>query len=268
MKITSFADKEKIIELWQEAFGDKEDFILEMMHFFKEKGGFFGILNESDDLLCMMLYLDLPLFDGNSDRKSAYIYACATKENCRGKGLFTKLFEYAKKELQEEGYQYIFCVPQDLSLFEFYKKLGFDITFSKGVYNGKNDGKRAEFETKKLENTKEIYKVYKENFGFSGMFPNKDFDTFEKALLVSQYKCFAFDFGLCFYDGTDTLEFVCKEDADKQNVADNLARFFGKDLTCLTFPKGEGDLPFAAATKIGKTKESINVPAYASMLFE
>lgn len=259
---------EKIIRLWHETFGDKEDFILEMMHFFKEKGGFFGFVDENDTLLCMMFYLDLPLFDGEESRKSAYIYACATKEECRGKGIFSKLFESAKNQLSNDGYEYIFCVPQDLSLFEFYKKLGFDIVFSKGVYYSKNDGKRAEFEIKKLENTKEIYKLYKENFGFSGMFPNKDFDTFEKALLVSQYKCFSFKDGLCFYDGGDTLEFICKENADKQDISNNLARYFEKQLTCLTFPKGEGNLPFAAATKIGKCESNTNVSAYASMLFE
>ncbi len=268
MKLTSFADKKQIIAMWHEAFGDTEDFILEMTDFFKKKGGFFGMTDENDALLCMMFYLDLPLFDGKESQKSAYIYACATKENCRGKGLFTKLFDFAKKELQKEQYQYIFCVPQTLNLFEFYKNLGFDITFSKGVYNGKNDGKSAEFEIKKQENTKEIYKIYKENFGFSGMYPKKDFDTFEKTFLVSEYNCYSFDNGICFYDGRDLCEFVCKESIDKQDAANNLARFFKKDLTCLTFPKGDGDVPFGMATKVGKSQNNINVSAYASMLFE
>jgi len=106
--------------LWQEAFGDSETF-LEV---------FFRTGFRADRCLCVTEWgrvsAALYWFDCELEgRKLAYIYAVATAEASRGRGLCRELMEQTKKTLRDRGYAAAVLVPGDLGLFRMYEKMGY-----------------------------------------------------------------------------------------------------------------------------------------------
>ena len=123
--IKNVKDKNEIIPLWQEAFGDS-----------KEEIEFF--LNNAD-YECKGIYINnvlssmLLLFKCRlKDEDFNYIYAACTYNDFKKQGLMTELLDYCKKE-----YPSICLIPADEGLTDYYKKRGFvndaklsDIKFS------------------------------------------------------------------------------------------------------------------------------------------
>ena len=58
-------------------------------------------------------------------RKSAYIYGIAAFESCRGLGIGSGLIRAALEELENRGYEAVFLVPAEPSLFGYYERFGF-----------------------------------------------------------------------------------------------------------------------------------------------
>ena len=116
--------------LWQEAFGDTDAFL----------EGFFasGFSPER------CLYAD----DGGpvaalywfrcscGDREIAYIYALATKESHRGRGIARALLEKAASVLKAQGFSGMLLVPGGEELFAMYRKLGFEDTLHVDAFSG------------------------------------------------------------------------------------------------------------------------------------
>ena len=120
--IKFFDDSNKIIPLWQEAFGDSKEDILFFLKNCKKKTalGFFD-----DGELCSMLFLvDCKL----SGEKCKYIYAACTYKNHRGKGYMSNLLEYC-----QENYDLLSLIPADNSLVRFYNKCAF--TYREDIVN-------------------------------------------------------------------------------------------------------------------------------------
>lgn len=110
----------QLISLWQEAFGDTEEFI----------DGFFctafsparcRCITISRKVVAALYWMDLRL----ADKRFAYIYAVAVAEARRGKGLARALMEDARDHLAFRGYDGILLVPQDETLRALYRKLGY-----------------------------------------------------------------------------------------------------------------------------------------------
>ena len=106
--------------LWKEAFGDTDEFL----------DLFFETAFSPDR--CRTVTIDgecaaaLYFFDcicGGG--KIAYIYAVATAEKHRGKGLCTRLMEDTHKHLKALGYRGAILVPGSKKLFDFYEKMGY-----------------------------------------------------------------------------------------------------------------------------------------------
>ena len=107
-------------KLWKQAFGDTDDYL----------DLFFGTAFASMRSLCAL--------DGDSvaaalywldceyaDEKIAYLYAVATDERYRGRGLCRKLTEQAHRILKDRGYAGAILVPAEPGLFIMYGKLGY-----------------------------------------------------------------------------------------------------------------------------------------------
>lgn len=106
--------------LWQQTFGDTEEFI----------DGFFRTGFSPNRCRCLYdghrLTAALYWFDCTCrGEKLAYIYAVATDESYRGKGLCRQLTQQTHRHLQDQGYAGAILVPAQPELFEMYEKLGY-----------------------------------------------------------------------------------------------------------------------------------------------
>ena len=106
--------------LWQEAFGDTEEFI----------DGFFCTAFSPARCRCMVInkkvvaalyWMDVR----REDQRYAYIYAVAVAEGRRGKGLGRAMLEDAQAHLALRGYDGILLVPGSESLRGYYEKHGY-----------------------------------------------------------------------------------------------------------------------------------------------
>ena len=106
--------------LWAQAFGDDGEFI---QQFFRLAFSFSRCcVAEVEDGLAAMAHW-LPCACG--DKPLAYLYAVATRADCRGRGYATALLAFAEDTLRLRGVPGLVLVPGSPGLFNFYGKLGF-----------------------------------------------------------------------------------------------------------------------------------------------
>lgn len=115
-------DTKKLRVLWQEAFGDTEDFLQTFWDTAFAPDRCRCILNDSEALAS--LYIFDCLYKGN---KIAYIYAVATSKAHRGKGLCHLLMADTHRYLQQKGYSGAILVPASEGLFAFYENMGYKV---------------------------------------------------------------------------------------------------------------------------------------------
>lgn len=108
-------------ELWKEAFGDSDEFL----------DSFFDtafsptrcrVAVDGDEVLGALYIFDCEY----AEKKIAYIYAVATRTKARGQGICKKLMDDTHKYLADNGYIGAILVPSEASLFDFYKRLGYE----------------------------------------------------------------------------------------------------------------------------------------------
>lgn len=107
-------------QLWKEAFGDTDAFLdcFFSCAFHPERSRCITV----DGCVAAALYW----FDGEWEGKPiAYLYAVATRERFRGRGLCRALMEDTHGHLKDLGYQGSILVPVSPVLFEMYGKLGY-----------------------------------------------------------------------------------------------------------------------------------------------
>ncbi len=106
--------------LWMQAFGDSKDFI---DGFFRTGFSYDRCLlaQEQGQLLAALYWFDCLW----QDKKIAYLYAIATDEHHRGKGICNKLMQATHETLKQRNYHGAILVPAEASLFSFYGKMGY-----------------------------------------------------------------------------------------------------------------------------------------------
>lgn len=109
-------------QLWQEAFGDTEEFLeaFQKTAFSPDRC---RCVLESDRVAAALYWFDCTC-RGN---RVAYIYAVATAKAHRGKGLCAALMESTHAHLKTQGYSGAVLVPAEESLFCYYEKCGYQI---------------------------------------------------------------------------------------------------------------------------------------------
>jgi len=113
-------DREALRSLWQEAFGDGEEFLdlFERTSYSPERARALFC----DGVLSAALYW----FDCECrGEKVAYLYAIATAKEARGRGFCRALMENTHEHLKKLGYAAAMLVPSEESLFGFYEKIGY-----------------------------------------------------------------------------------------------------------------------------------------------
>lgn len=114
-----FAEKkdfEQIISLWHDVFGDSPEFVKEYLNRFYNR---VLLYREGEEIAGMLSLLDL----SEGKKTGYYIYAVATDERYRLRGIASALIEYAKSLCRKD--EFLILVPAEDSLFGFYEKLGF-----------------------------------------------------------------------------------------------------------------------------------------------
>ena len=106
--------------LFQEAFGDGDEFL----------DRFFSVafsakrcrcIEENGDVAAALYWFDCE-YEG---KPLAYLYAIATKQSFRGKGLCAALMEDTHRHLKEHGYIGAILSPAEPSLYGFYARFGY-----------------------------------------------------------------------------------------------------------------------------------------------
>lgn len=141
-------------ELWKNAFGDSDAFldIFQNTAFSKDRCQY---LTEDGHIVSALYWFDCTL----EKKKIAYIYAVATDENHRGKGLCHKLMEQTHNHLKDQGYEGAILSPATDDLIRFYEKIGYEIcTYYKELYFTENN--LSSFTTQKLA----LHKIDKSEF--------------------------------------------------------------------------------------------------------
>lgn len=108
-------------KLWQEAFGDPDDFT----DLFFTKG--FSpdrchCIWDNGAPVSALYWFDCAL----NGHKLAYIYGVATRKSYQGKGLAGKLMQQTHEILKNRGYAGAILVPAGASLFDYYRKFGYE----------------------------------------------------------------------------------------------------------------------------------------------
>lgn len=111
-------DEKTVVSLWIDTFGDKKEFVCDFLSRF----GRYMLVLEYEEKVVSMLTL-FPVKIGNENGR--YVYAVATDKYFRSRGFAGKLIEYAKKLVADNNEKFLVILPQNSSLFDFYKKFGF-----------------------------------------------------------------------------------------------------------------------------------------------
>ena len=113
-------DMPSLRQLWQEAFGDSEEFLdiffATAMHphrCFTAKDG--------NSLAGALYWFDCSC----RGKKVAYLYAVATAKSFRGQGVCHRLMTHTHQYLTQLGYAGTLLVPGEESLFDFYANMGY-----------------------------------------------------------------------------------------------------------------------------------------------
>lgn len=114
------AQQPQLIALWQEAFGDSEEFV----------DGFFctgfsparcRCVTENGNVVAALYWFDVQY----ENQRFAYVYAVAVKKTHRNKGICTALMEDTHAHLKLRGYAGVLLMPQSDSLRQMYDHLGY-----------------------------------------------------------------------------------------------------------------------------------------------
>lgn len=107
-------------QLWQQAFGDS-DALLDKFFSLGFSPNRCNCVRSDDKIVAALYWFDCSW----QDKKVAYIYAVATHEAYRGRGLCRSLMEDTHETLREQGYGGAVLVPADEGLVSLYAKFGY-----------------------------------------------------------------------------------------------------------------------------------------------
>ncbi len=124
---------EQMKNLWRDTFGDTDEFIdLFFEKFYRPRKTFLRF--DGDTLVSMLFYMDVRVKYDGKRLKTAYLYGVATRLSERRQGHFTALHQALLDELREKKYDLIITIPQNDSLFSFYKEEGYTLSLRRCEY--------------------------------------------------------------------------------------------------------------------------------------
>ncbi len=117
-------DSAEIIDLWEEAFGDSEEYIrFYLENRFTEENML--VIREDDKIVSMASFWDASIKENDQIIPVKYVYAVATSISSRGKGYASRLMRHAYEKYQMP----LILQPGSSSLFHYYANIGFQKCF-------------------------------------------------------------------------------------------------------------------------------------------
>ena len=237
IRFAEIKDKNKIIKLWHNVFGDDEKSI---EYFFGLYYGDMIIYEEKEEIAAMLTVLPVTL----ENKKGRYIYAVATDLRFRCRGLSTKLLNYANKYIKENGECFSVLVPAEENLFAFYEKRGY--TTVECIEKCRYDA-LSPIETEIEEIAAEEYKKQRKEI-LRDYFPI-EWGAEELENIRRMYNgkfCLLKEYGavmLCYKDGDNLIiKEVCCEKINTKSAATAAALYFGCKKASVAY---KGKNPFA-----------------------
>lgn len=117
-------DRRSLITLWQEAFGDSEEYILQFLDSFFNSSNT-PVVEADGEIAAMLFLLDGSMNIDGRIYPAYYLYAACTQKKYRGRGFMGELLEFSAKEARKSARAYICLKPGEKSLFDFYAKHGY-----------------------------------------------------------------------------------------------------------------------------------------------
>lgn len=122
------AEREQTHQLWQQVFGDEPQTQEVFYDLCAPQGPL--VLVEEGQVACMLALTPVSLaLPGHTPCPGTYLYALATRPDCRGKGYAAQLIHYAAQWTVDQGLDFVCTVPAQPSLFDFFGKNGFSPAF-------------------------------------------------------------------------------------------------------------------------------------------
>ena len=235
-------------ELWQDAFGDPEDF-LDLFFSFGFSPNCCRCVFQEDTPVAAAYWFDCTL----EGRKIAYLYAVATHSSQRGRGLCRMLMEDIRRVLKAQGYCAAMLVPQSDGLRQMYHRMGY-----------RDAGSHREFSCTATSVPVPVYSIG------PGEFARRRQELLPKGSVLQEGRNLAFLSHLTdFYAGDGFLMAACREG----NTL-TVPEFLGDSdlcpgvlcsLGCETgvFRSPGGDTPFAMALPLQEDAPEISYFGFA-----
>ena len=125
MLIDRFEHKETLAKLWHNVFGDSYAYIELIFNKACDESILCFAELESGKAISAFYLLGSKLFYKGNTYRGYYLYAAATDEGYRGKGLMSSLIKEAELYCENNGYDFISLVPSEKSLYGYYRRFGF-----------------------------------------------------------------------------------------------------------------------------------------------
>lgn len=202
MRIDHPTDKDLngLSALWQQVFGDTEEYISTFFRLSRVKERCFCV-TDGDTPVGALYWLDMWC----RGEKLAYLYAIATATEHRGQGICKKLMAHTLNAFASLGYAGALLVPENASLRQMYRKMGFEDGASMHEFTAEADIGPITLE--KLSGS--AYLALRERIaGADAVFPGE-----EALALLSEYAG--------FYRGEDVL-FIAARNGDTLCVTELL----------------------------------------------
>ena len=121
IEFATIKDKKEISGLWQMTFLEDSSVI---ENFFENvfDNTVTPVIRLDDEIVSSLFLLDCEI--GNY--KGKCVYCAMTKYAHRGKGYMKKLLDFSYDYCKENGFDFLFLVPAEKSLFDYYKTCGFE----------------------------------------------------------------------------------------------------------------------------------------------
>lgn len=123
--------RNELKNLWKECFGDSNQYI-ELYFSGYDISRHMLVFLDGEHPISMLSLLPMTVVTQAGIMPARYIYAVSTKESYRGRGISTKMLNYAHKYLAESGVKLSVLVPASAPLYNFYAKRGFNAEFYSG----------------------------------------------------------------------------------------------------------------------------------------
>lgn len=129
IRLADLNDKNGLINLWNEAFGDS----IESIEFFlnaRFNPGNTLIAEDNGKIISMLFLFEGKVACGDGIFDAYYLYAAATLKAYRGRGIMAEMLKSAKNLAVQRNVDLICLKPADDRLFDYYEKHGYKSVFS------------------------------------------------------------------------------------------------------------------------------------------